>query len=85
MLTAGMLQVNRIKIGGGVLYMKYSAEQELSARVNLGQFGHQVNSDTYLQTVEFQMRRLLMSRFIRIFTVFLVITVNLFFISIIEL
>ena len=46
-----------------------------------GKFGHQVNSDTYLQTMEIQMRRLLMSRLIRIFTVCLV---NLFFISITE-
>ena len=45
-------------------------------RVKSGKFGHQVNSDTHLQTVEIQMRRLLMSRRIRIFTVFLV---NLFF------
>ena len=44
-------------------------------------FGHQVNSDTHLQTVEIQMRRLLVSRLIRIFTVCLV---NLFFIPIIE-
>ena len=47
-----------------------------------GKFGHQVNSDIRLQTVEIQMRRLLMSRLIRIFTVCLV---NLFFIPIIEL
>ena len=51
-------------------------------RVKSGKFGHQVNSDTRLQTVEIQMRRLLMSRIIRIFTVCLVI---LFFIPIIEL
>ena len=43
-------------------------------RVKLGKFGHQVNSDTHLQTVLIQMRRLLllMSRLIRIFTVCLV-------------
>ena len=47
------------------------------SRVKSGIFGHQVNSDTHLQTVEIQMRRPL----IRISTVFLV---NLFFIPIIE-
>ena len=46
------------------------------SRVKLSNFGHQVNSDIRLQTVEIQMRRLLMSRLIRIFTVCLV---NLFF------
>ena len=46
-------------------------------RVKSGKFGHQVNSDTRLQTVEIQMRRLL-----RIFSVCLV---NLYFRSIIEL
>ena len=51
-----------------------------NGRVKSGNFGHQVNSDMHLQTVEIQMRRLLMSRLIRIFTVCLV---NLFFISII--
>ena len=56
-------------------------ERRRKARVKSGKFGHQLNSDTYLQTVEIQMRRLLMSRLIRIFTVCLV---N-FFISIIEL
>ena len=50
-------------------------------RVKLGKFGHQVNSDTHLQTVEIQMRRLLVSRLIRIFTVCLV---NFIFIPIIE-
>ena len=45
-------------------------------------FGHQVNLDTHLQTVEIQMRRLLMSRLIRIFAVCLV---DLFLIPIIEL
>ena len=33
-----------------------------SNRVKSGKFGHQVNSDTDLQTVDIQMRRLLMSR-----------------------
>ena len=58
--------------------------QELEAknRVKSGNFGHQVNSDIHLQTVEIQMRRLLMSRLIRIFTVCLV---NLFFISIVKI
>ena len=51
-------------------------------RVKSGKFRHQVNSDTHLQTVEIQMRRLLMSRLIRIFTVCLVI---LFCIPITEL
>ena len=50
--------------------------------VESGNFGHQVNSDIRLQTVEIQMRRLLMSRLTRIFTVCLV---NIFFIPIIEL
>ena len=45
-------------------------------RIKSGNFGHQVNSDILLQTVEIQMRRLLMSRLIRIFTVCLV---HLFF------
>ena len=53
-----------------------------NSRVKSGKFGHQVNSDTRLQTVEIQMRRLLMSRLIRIFTDCLV---KLFFIPIIEL
>ena len=48
---------------------------DLLYRVKSGKFGHQVKSDTRLQTVEIQMRRLLMSRLIRIFTVCLV---NLF-------
>ena len=41
-------------------------------RVKSGKFGHRVNSDTQVQTVEIQMRRLLMSRFIRILNVCLV-------------
>ena len=52
-----------------------------SGRVKLVKFGHHVNSDTHLQIVEIQMRRLLMSRLIGIFTVRLV---NLFFNPIIE-
>ena len=51
-------------------------------RVMSVKFGHQVNSDIHLQTVEIHMRRLLMSRLIRIFTVYLV---NLFFIPIIKI
>ena len=39
------------------------------SRVKAGEFGHQVNSDIHLQTVEILMRRLLMSRLNRIFTV----------------
>ena len=42
-------------------------------RVKSAKFGHQVNSDTHLQTVNIQMRRLVMSRLIRIFTVCLLI------------
>ena len=41
-------------------------------RVKSGNFGQQVNSDIHFQTVEIQMRRLIMSRLIRIFTVCLV-------------
>ena len=48
-----------------------------NSRVKLGEVGHQLNSDTHLQTVEIKMRSL-----IRIFNVCLV---NLFFIQIIEL
>ena len=51
-------------------------------RVKSGNFGHQVNSDIHLQTLEIQMRRLLMSRLTRIFTICLV---NLFFIPIIKI
>ena len=51
-------------------------------RVKSGYFGHQVNSDTHLQTVEIKMRRPLMSRLIRIFTVCLV---KLTFIQIIKI
>ena len=47
-------------------------------RVKSGNFEHQVNSDKHLQTLEIQMRQLLMSCLIRIFTVCLV---NLFFYS----
>ena len=50
--------------------------------VKSGNFGHQVNSDMHLQTVEIQMRRLLMSRHIRIVTFCLV---SLFFIPIIKI
>ena len=51
-------------------------------RVKSGNLGHRVNSDIHLQTVEIQMRRLLMSRLIRIFTVCLV---NLVFIPFIRI
>ena len=51
-------------------------------RVKSGKFGHQVNSDTHLQTVYIQMRRLFKICLIRIFTVCLV---NLFFIPIFEI
>ena len=42
---------------------------KLPGRVKSGKFGHQVNSDTHLQIVLIQMRRLLMSRHIRSFTI----------------
>ena len=50
----------------------HHSNPRMNTRVKSGNFGHQVNSDIYLQTVEIQMRRLLMSRLIRIFTVCLV-------------
>ena len=53
-----------------------------SISLKSGNFGQQVNSDIHLQTVDIQMRQLLMSRLIRIYTVCLVI---LFFIPIIEI
>ena len=37
------------------------AHEILVLNVKSGDFGHQVNSDIHLQTVEIQMRRLLMS------------------------
>ena len=49
--------------------------------VKSGNFGHQVISDIHFQTVEIQMRRLLKSGLVRIFSVCLV---NLFLIPIIE-
>ena len=67
--------------GGGLesfytFHLIYSHEQTSLLngvyRVNSGNFGHQINSDIRLQTVEIQMRRLLMSRLIRTFTVCLV-------------
>ena len=73
--------------GGELAYLfKYLALSEygiyiMVIRVKSGNLRHQVNSDIHLQTVEIQMRRLLMSRLIRIFTVCLV---NLFFIPIIK-
>ena len=64
----------------------YWQEEDLRSfkthRVKLGNFGHRVNSDRHMQTVEILMRRLLMSRLIRICTVCLV---NLFFIPIIKI
>ena len=50
----------------------YMASTQNLIRVKSGNFRHQVNSDIHLQTVEIQMRRLLMSHLIRIFTVCLV-------------
>ena len=49
-----------------------SSYRALGTRVKSGNFGHQVNLEIHLQTVEIQMRWLLMSRLIRIFTVCLV-------------
>ena len=46
----------------------YMYREILAIRVKSGNFGYQVNSDIHLQTVEIQMRRLLISR-LRIFTV----------------
>ena len=57
-------------------------DSNIDYRVKSGKFGHQVNSDIHLLTVEIQMKRLLMSRLIRIFTVSLV---NLLFIPIIKI
>ena len=37
------------------------------SRVKSSNFGHRVNNDIHLQTVEIQMRRLLMSLLLRIF------------------
>ena len=49
-----------------LLYLK------TNIRVKSGNFGHQANLDIHLQTVGIMMRRLLMSRLIRIFSVCLV-------------
>ena len=51
----------------------------VTSRVKSGNLGHQVNSETRLQTVEI---RMIMSRLIRIFTVCLV---QFFFIPIIKI
>ena len=56
-----------------VKYARYMNSHILFCiRVKSSKFGHQVNSDIHLQTVEIQMRRLLMSRLIGILTVCLV-------------
>ena len=65
-----------------ILCLTMAFELEIECRVKSGNFRHQVNWDTHLQTVKILMRRLLKSRLIRIFTVCLV---NLFLIPIIEL
>ena len=71
------------QVGLGMLWSKpTTSDRRAFTRVKSRKFGYQVNSDTHLQTVEIQMRRLLMSRVIRIFTVCFV---NLFFIPITEL
>ena len=46
-----------------------NVKAHIDIRVKLDKFGHQVTSDTNLHTVIIQMRRLLMSRLIRIFSV----------------
>ena len=51
-------------------------------RVESGHFENQLNSDIHLQTVESQMRRLLISRLIRNCTVCII---NLFFIPIFKI
>ena len=60
----------------------FPKEKNISPFSKLGNFGYQVNSHIHLQTVEIQMRRLLMSRLISTFTICLF---NLFFIPIIEI
>ena len=56
-------------------YLKYKPHTKAIVwydRVKSGNFGYHVNSNIHLQTVEIKMRRLLMSRLIRIYTVCLV-------------
>ena len=50
----------------------YAKVPFLDHRVKSGYYGHRVNSLIHLQTVDIQVRWLLMSRLIRIFTVCLV-------------
>ena len=61
-------------------------KQKFKYRVNSGirKFRHQVNSDIHLQTEKIQMRRLFMSRLIKVFTVSLCF-VSCFFIPIIRI
>ena len=61
---------------------KLAELQMLVGKVKSDKFRPQVNLDIHLQTVDIQMRQLLMSRFIRIFIVCLV---RLFFIPIIAI
>ena len=70
------VSVIKVKISASY-FCSYSLDQykRTEGRVKSGKVGHLVNSDTPLQTVEILMRRILMSRLIRIFTVCLV---NLF-------
>ena len=56
----------------------FTYQQSFLCMVKSGNLGHQVNSDIHLQIVEILMRRLLMSRLIRIFTVCFI---SLFFYS----
>ena len=64
---------------GKVSHWDVYNEQKILSWRKKGNFRYQVNSHIHLQTVEIQMRRLLMSRLISIFTICLV---NLFFIPI---
>ena len=77
-----MMRNNLKKIFTHILFSFFAFIKKKAYRVKSGKFGHQVNSDIHLLTVEIQMRRLLMSHLIRIFTVCLV---NLFFNPITEL
>ena len=70
--------ISAVRIG----LMAWIQKAVSSSRVKSGNFGQRVNSDTHLQTVEIQTRRLIMSRLIRIFTVCLV---KLFFIPITQI
>ena len=70
--------LNRLEM---VILHIHVSETEPTSKIKSGNFGQRVNSDIHLQTVKIQMRRLLMSRLIRIFTFCIV---NLIFIPIIQ-